>query len=352
MNPFKRKQTKGEPSLILDSCGLIDGRITDIARAGFTPQNIVIPKFIIGELQYLADNGDAHKRERARHGLDVARLLQEVKRIEVTIAREQFKNIKEVDDKLVALANQIGGYLYTTDYNLNKVAQIEGITVLNVNELAQAMRPSRLPGQQIEIRITQLGQDKTQGVGYLDDGTMVVVEKAAPMLGQTILVEFSRMLQTQAGKMMFAVLPQHKPQPRAPAPAQHEPREQRPVQRHEPRAPRPEPAVQVAAAQRPRPQVQTVYHAVPSRGQPPARAQQPAVAPEHPANVPRQEQRPEQPTGSRNNNARRRRAPQADASARQAGESARPAQQRQRKPQPRRKTSPEDSLLKALEERN
>lgn len=208
MNPFKKRNDRNEQILILDTCALIDGRIIDIAKAGFVPQNIVIPQFIIAELQYLADHGDSHKRERARHGLDVIRDLQDLRRTNISIAREQFKNIKEVDDKLIALAKQYGGMLYTTDYNLNKVAQIEGVVVLNVNELAQALRPRRLPGERIELKITQVGQDKTQGVGYLEDGTMVVVERAASKVGQRILVEFSRMLQTQAGKMMFAVLPE------------------------------------------------------------------------------------------------------------------------------------------------
>lgn len=210
MNPFKKRGDRsGEQVLILDTCALIDGRIIDIAKAGFIPQSVVIPQFIIAELQFLADHGDSHKRERARYGLDVIRDLQDLRRTKVTIAREQYKNIKEVDDKLIALAKQYGGMLYTTDYNLNKVAQIEGVVVLNVNELAQALRPRRLPGERVEIKITQLGQDKTQGVGYLEDGTMVVVEKAGSKLGQRIMVEFSRMLQTQAGKMMFAVLPEN-----------------------------------------------------------------------------------------------------------------------------------------------
>ncbi len=208
MNPFKKKKNVSEQILILDSCGLIDGRIVDIARIGFVPQNILIPQFIIAELQFLADHGDSHKRERARYGLDVIRMLQDLRRTNVVIARERFKNVREVDDKLVALAKQYGALLYTTDYNLNKVAQIEGVEVLNVNELAQAMRPNRLPGEKMEIKITQVGQDKTQGVGYLDDGTMVVVERAGNKVGQKIVVEFSRMLQTAAGKMMFAVLPQ------------------------------------------------------------------------------------------------------------------------------------------------
>lgn len=206
MNPFKKKAIDPQQILVLDTCGLIDGRIVDIARAGFVPQNIIVPQFIVAELQYLADQGDSHKRERARFGLDVVRELQDLKHIEVTIARDKFPNIDQVDDKLIAIAKRYGAMLYTTDYNLNKVAQIESVLVLNVNELAQALRPHRLPGEKLEIKITQVGQDHTQGVGYLDDGTMVVVERAGRKVGQRVRVEFSRMLQTQAGKMMFATL--------------------------------------------------------------------------------------------------------------------------------------------------
>jgi uncharacterized protein YacL len=192
--------------IILDTCALIDGRVIEIARTGFISQPIVIPQFVVAEMQFLADHGDSHKRERARFGLDVVRELQELAQTEVSIAREQFEQIKEVDDKLIALAKQTGAMLYTTDYNLNKVARIEGVTVLNVNELAHALRPQYLPGEHIEIKITQVGQEPTQGVGYLEDGTMVVVDQAAKRVGQRVQVECSRILQTQAGKMMFATL--------------------------------------------------------------------------------------------------------------------------------------------------
>ncbi len=237
MNPFKKKKrpSDSERSMILDTCSLIDGRILDIAKAGFATKRLVVPQFVIAELQYLADNGDSMKRERARFGLDVIRNLQDLRRTTVVIAREQFPAVKEVDDKLIALAKLHGGMLYTTDYNLNKVAQIEGVTVLNVNELAHALRPQRLPGERIELKITQVGQDKTQGVGYLEDGTMVVVEKAAHMVGQRIQVEFSRMLQTQAGKMMFAVLPANAPKPAQPEQVQQHHQQQQPVQKQQSR---------------------------------------------------------------------------------------------------------------------
>lgn len=208
MNPFKRKngQSVISQSVVLDTSGLIDGRIVQIAKAGFVPQNIVVAQFVIAELQFLADHGDSHKRERARYGMDVIRELQDIKRVDVEIARQKFENIREVDDKLVALAKQLGAMLYTTDFNLNKVAQIEGVAVLNVNELAQALRPNLLPGERVVIKLTQVGQDKTQGVGYLSDGTMVVVEQASRLVGQQVQAVCTRILQTQAGKMMFATL--------------------------------------------------------------------------------------------------------------------------------------------------
>ncbi len=215
MNPFKRKGDQPAQIVILDTCALIDGRIIEIAKAGFVPPNIVVPQFVIAELQYLADHGDSHKRERARYGLDVIRELQDIRRAVVTIAREKFPSIKEVDDKLVALAKQYTGMLYTTDFNLNKVAQIEGVVVLNVNELAQALRPNLLPGEKVTIKVTQVGQDKTQGVGYLSDGTMVVVEQASRYVGQTVQAVCTRILQTQAGKMMFATLANKPAQPTA-----------------------------------------------------------------------------------------------------------------------------------------
>lgn len=192
--------------MVIDTSGLIDGRLVDIVQSGFVPQRIIIPQFVVAELQFLADQGDSFKRERARYGLDVVRKLQDMRQTDVVIRPGMAKGIKEVDDKLVALAKKIGAMLYTTDFNLNQVAEIEGVRVLNVNELAQALRAMHLPGEKSEIKITQAGQDRTQGVGYLEDGTMVVVERAGNKIGQKVQVEFSRMLQTQAGKMMFAQL--------------------------------------------------------------------------------------------------------------------------------------------------
>lgn len=198
---------KSKNQVIIDTSGLIDGRLVDIVQSGFVPQRIIIPQFVVAELQLLADQGDSFKRERARYGLEVVRRLQDMRQTDVVIRPGMARGIKEVDDKLVALAKKIGAMLYTTDFNLNQVAQIEGVRVLNVNELAQGLRAMHLPGEKTEIKITNVGQDRTQGVGYLEDGTMVVVEKAGNLVGQKVYVEFSRMLQTQAGKMMFAVMP-------------------------------------------------------------------------------------------------------------------------------------------------
>lgn len=200
------ENTKIKNQMVVDTSGLIDGRIVDIVGSGFVPPRLVIPQFVVAELQFLADQGDAYKRERARYGLEVVRRLQDMRQTEVVIKPGMARGIKEVDDKLVALAKKTGAMLYTTDFNLNQVAQIEGVRVLNVNELAQGLRAMHLPGEKRDIKITQIGQDRTQGVGYLEDGTMVVVEQAAKKLNQHVQVEFTRMLQTQAGKMMFATL--------------------------------------------------------------------------------------------------------------------------------------------------
>jgi uncharacterized protein YacL len=229
--------------MVIDTSGLIDGRLVDIVQSGFVPQRIIVPQFVVAELQMLADKGDSFKRERARYGLEVVRRLQDLRQTDVVIRPGMARGIKEVDDKLVALAKKLGAMLYTTDFNLNQVAQIEGVRVLNVNELAQSLRAMHLPGEKAEIKITNVGQDRTQGVGYLEDGTMVVVEKAGNMVGQKVFVEFSRMLQTQAGKMMFAVMPHnaahkpHKPEAapdRPPTPAVAKPRPPRRRHGHRP----------------------------------------------------------------------------------------------------------------------
>jgi uncharacterized protein YacL len=193
-----------KPKILLDSCALIDGRIVNVVQAGFLQGELIIPQFILNELQLLADGQDSHKRERARFGLDVIHELQTDKQISLTIDRNSFPAITATDDKLIALAKKINASLYTTDYNLSKVAIAENIKVLNINELAQQLRPVNLPGEELEIKIIQKGSNQDQGVGYLEDGTMIVVDGAARHIGRQLTVHVDRMHQTVAGKMAFA----------------------------------------------------------------------------------------------------------------------------------------------------
>lgn len=189
--------------LILDSCALIDGRIIEIVNSRFIVDELIIPQFILSELQLLADGNDSHKRERARFGLDIANQLQDSAPNCVTIDRTIFPAAPSTDDKLVLLAKKLRAQLYTTDYNLGKVAAVEGVHVLNVNELAQGLRPIALPGETLKLKIIQKGSNRDQGVGYLDDGTMIVVDGAARHVGKTLPVTVTRMHQTVAGKMVF-----------------------------------------------------------------------------------------------------------------------------------------------------
>lgn len=193
-------------AILVDTSVLIDGRIVGIARSGFISDTLVVPRSVIGELQFLADNADADKRSRARYGLDVVAELQELANIEVKIHQDGSKAEEGVDERLLTLAKQYSAALCTIDFNLIKVALVEGITVLNINELAQGLRMARLPGETMLLELVQKGQDNHQAVGYLSDGTMVVVEQASSQLGQTVEVEVIRSLQTAAGKMMFAKL--------------------------------------------------------------------------------------------------------------------------------------------------
>lgn len=191
-------------SMLIDTSVLIDGRFVAIAQSGFVSDTVVIPRSVVGELQFLADNGDSEKRTRARHGLDVIKELQQISHLDVKILQDGTRSKTGVDDRLLELAKQYKAVLCTIDYNLNKVALVEGIQVLNVNELAQNLRMAHLPGEKVLLEISQKGQDKHQGVGHLGDGTMVVVENAFSSIGSTVEIEVIRSLQTAAGKMMFA----------------------------------------------------------------------------------------------------------------------------------------------------
>jgi uncharacterized protein YacL len=196
-----RKQGR---SILVDTSVLIDGRIVAVAKSGFIGDTLVIPRSVVGELQFLADNADHEKRARARYGLDVVTELQNMPEVMVEILQDGSKADEGVDERLLTLAKKYGAVVCTIDYNLNKVAVVEGIMVLNVNELAQSLRMAYLPGERMLLEMVQKGQDSHQAVGYLPDGTMVVVEHASKSIGQTIEIEFIRSLQTAAGKMMFA----------------------------------------------------------------------------------------------------------------------------------------------------
>lgn len=198
-SPLRRQRDK----IICDTSALIDGRIVSIARSGFLASQLVIPKSVVRELQYMADRADHDKRERARYGLDVVQELQQLPGIDVEVYNDG-DNITDVDEQLITLAKKLSAKLCTTDYNLNKVARTEQIQVVNVNELAHALRPMHLPGERIQVAVVAPGQNKDQGVGYLDDGSMVVIDNARTMIGSTITVETIRVLQTEAGRMVFA----------------------------------------------------------------------------------------------------------------------------------------------------
>ena len=201
---------RGQP-VFIDTSVLMDGRIVPITQAGFVPGRLVIPRSVIGELQFLADNSDSEKRERARRGLDVVQTLQTIEHVRVEILQDGSKAEEGVDERLLFLAKKYHGILSTIDFNLNKVAQVEGIRVLNVNELAQQLRMSYLPGDKLALELTTAGSDSHQAVGHLNDGTMVVVEHAKASIGKKVEVEIIRSLQTAAGRMMFAKLANAKP---------------------------------------------------------------------------------------------------------------------------------------------
>jgi len=192
--------------IFVDTSVLIDGRILSVASSGFIGGKLYIPRSVIGELQFLADNADNEKRSRARHGLDVVAELQRMTDLKVEIFRDSSRAEEGVDNRLLKLARKYHGSICTIDYNLNKVAKVESINVLNVNDLAMGLRMAYLPGERMSLELTQKGQDNHQAVGHLADGTMVVVEHASGQIGHTVEIEFIRSLQTAAGKMMFAKL--------------------------------------------------------------------------------------------------------------------------------------------------
>ena len=188
---------------ILDTSVIIDGRIADLCDTGFLDGTLVIPQFVLKELQLVADSSDSMKRNRGRRGLDILQKVQKMTGIEVVISDVDFPEVREVDLKLIELARTLSGKIVTNDFNLNKVAQLRGVAVLNINELANALKPVVLPGEIMKVFILKEGKEYNQGVAYLDDGTMVVVDNARKMISKTIDIVVTSVLQTTAGKMIF-----------------------------------------------------------------------------------------------------------------------------------------------------
>jgi uncharacterized protein YacL len=190
--------------LIVDTSTLIDGRIADISQAGFIPGSLIIPRFVLDELQHIADSYDSMRRNRGRRGLEILTRLQQESNTPLEISDLDAKDITDVDSKLVKLAKSLGCAIITNDFNLNQVAKIQGVQVLNVNELANAVRPVALPGEEMQVSIIQEGKEFGQGLGFLDDGTMIVVENGLRYINSSITVVVTRVLQTAAGRMIFA----------------------------------------------------------------------------------------------------------------------------------------------------
>ena len=210
--PYVRlsRYDRGEESYLVDTSAIIDGRLVDLCKTGFVEGRLVIPRFVLKELQAVADSADPIKRSRGRRGLEVLNQLRQLPGVDVRIDEEDLPSIAETDSKLVKLAQALGTRVITNDYNLNKVAEIQNVSVLNVNELAQALRPVVLPGETLEVRPIKEGKEHHQAVAYLDDGTMVVVENGRSLIGQTVRGLVTSVLQTAAGRMVF-VRPENPP---------------------------------------------------------------------------------------------------------------------------------------------
>lgn len=243
-------QKVGREGILLDTSVLIDGRILPIARSGLISAKLLVPSSVVRELQFMADKADHDKRERARFGLDMISELQALDSVTLDVIDDGLTDQHGVDEQLIRLAQKWQARLCTIDYNLNKSARVQGVEVININELAHALRVTYLPGEMLQVKLQQQGQETHQAVGYLDDGTMVVVDRARELIGQTISVEATRVLQTAAGKMMFA---RHSEKLSKPAP-----KPQKSVSRHHsPQQPE-QGSKQQAPAPNPRPQKQRV----------------------------------------------------------------------------------------------
>jgi uncharacterized protein YacL len=203
---FSKNVPQSENMKILDTSVIIDGRIADITETGFLEGTLIIPQFVLNELQHIADSSDSIKRTRGKRGLEVLHHIQKQAGVDVRIVDRDYPAVKEVDSKLIELAKDVHGKIITNDSNLNKVAELQGIEVLNINELANSLKPVVLPGEEINVKILKEGKEMGQGVAYLDDGTMIVVDNGRRQMGKTTDVIVTSVLQTPAGRMIFARL--------------------------------------------------------------------------------------------------------------------------------------------------
>jgi len=198
------RQDRRDDITIVDTSVIIDGRIIDLCETGFVGGRLIVPRFVLRELHQIADSADSLKRNRGRRGLDILNKMQKNPRMDVRIHEEDFPEIHETDAKLVKLAKLLSGRIFTNDYNLNKVAEFQNVQTLNINELGNALKPVMLPGEEVDVKVVKEGKEHNQGIGYLDDGTMIVVEGGRHLIGQRKRVSVTSVLQTSAGRMIFA----------------------------------------------------------------------------------------------------------------------------------------------------
>ena len=206
VKPFVHHSGEDTNLKILDTSVIIDGRIADICETGFIDGTFVVPQFVLRELQYIADSPDSLKRNRGRRGLDILQRMQKKNEPSIEITDQDFPKIRDVDEKLIALARKVRGKIITNDFNLNKVAELNGVSVLNINQLANALKPVVLPGEVMKVHVLREGKEVNQGVAYLDDGTMVVIDNARKYIGKHVEVHVTSVLQTTAGRMIFTQL--------------------------------------------------------------------------------------------------------------------------------------------------
>jgi uncharacterized protein YacL len=199
-----RRQDEKTDTIILDTSAIIDGRVVDILKTNFIEARLVVPRFVLKELQTIADSSDSIKRQRGRRGLEILHLIQTENRLNLVVHEEDFADTRDVDAKLVKLGKLLEAKIFTVDFNLNRIAQLQGVKVLNINELANALKSVVLPGEAIEVKPIKEGKEHNQAVAYLEDGTMVVIEDARRFIGQNLRVTITSVLQTQAGRMVFA----------------------------------------------------------------------------------------------------------------------------------------------------